>query len=221
MKRVLVLLTSSLAIFSWSQVAQGSSCSCTAPDRSCSTSITCSNGCWSACSSGGSCSSGCGGSGGGDTDHQTYSSTTGQAEPFSWGANEINPAVDLSQRVSQHFKLPFAYVPNDSQEVLNVDFKELSLADLRHILARRGAVANADHDPAAKWDQADALATHYTARADNAQLAQIGEALNRVSSGAFSLTFKQPQSRMTVDIKGVTAADLARIFSRTDRLIKK
>jgi hypothetical protein len=221
MRRVLAVLTFCLGFTGWSQIANGSSCSCTAPDRSCSTSITCAKGCWATCASGGACSSGCGGSDGGDIDFQNYSSTTGRAEPFSWGAKEESPAA-LSQRVSEHFGVPFAYTPNDPRETLNADLKELSLADLRHFLAQRGAVATADRDPAARWDPAQASpAIRYTVRADNAQLVRIGEVLSRVSSGAFSLAPREPQGRMTVDIKGVTAADLSQIFAGTEHLFKK
>jgi hypothetical protein len=222
MKPGLIVLTGCLALTGWSQAAKGASCACTAPDRSCSASIDCVNSCWASCSSGGRCSSGCGGGDDGGLDYQNYSLLNGRAEPFSWSSKEGVSAADLSQRVSEHFGAPFAYVPDDSKEALNVDLKGLSLADLRHFLAQRGAVASADRDLAARWDQADGSpAVRYTVRAANARVARIGEALSRVSSGTFKLVPAEPQGRMTVDIKGVTAADLTLIFAEIEHPIKK
>lgn len=220
MNRSLVALLVAAMLPGWMQVAHASSCSCTAPDRSCSASITCSNGCWSACASGGSCSAGCGGSGdGGGIDFQNLSFNLGPAEPFSWSAGEGGEGVlaaDLSQRASEHFGFPFAYVPNDPNGSVNVDLKGLSFADLRRLLAQRGTVATADRQ-VTRWTRPEsAPATRYSLRADNAPVARIGEALGQVSSGAFRLAPGNPQARMAVDCKGVTASDLTRIFADTE-----
>jgi len=134
-------------------------CSCSAPDRSCSASISCDGGCLAICGSGGACTAKCSStSGPGLTPFIKESPALpgGAAEgrepfisralPKSVGAHRLNvdlrsaAAEEISFQLSVLAKLPIRFIPAPGGETLSVHVKDFPLEELLSILAKRGAV---------------------------------------------------------------------------------
>ena len=190
---VLKLLAFVIFSMAVSQNLAASMCSCRAADGSCSASITCSGGCFATCGAGGNCSAGCSNPGDPGIDQQ-YSLTYDRG-----GLN----ANELSQALSEHWKQPILYLPNDRQETLTFDFKQLTAPEVRHVLAKRGVVVTASKDQ-----------THFSLEAANAEAENIAEALKEISSGRFELFPRDPHASLSLDVKDLRLSNLARVFSK-------
>lgn len=138
--------------------AKAESCSCSAPDGSCSASISCSAGCVAICGSGGSCTAQCSSSGPGHTPFIKGASTipgrsaagseplTSRALPKSVGSQLLNidlrsaTAEEISNQMSAAARIPIRFVPAPGEETLSLQLKGFPLDELLSALAKRGAV---------------------------------------------------------------------------------
>jgi hypothetical protein len=129
--------------------------------------------------------------------------------PFSWLTTEGLDPAELSQRVSEHFGVAFAYVPDDPRAAVAVDLKGLSLNDLKGLFARRGAVVTASTRPSGGGALA---APRLSLRTQNSHVGTIAQALAQVGESPVDLGSIDPDARFAVDAKGVAPNDLKVIF---------
>jgi hypothetical protein len=122
-------------------------------------------------------------------------------------------AAELSQLISDQLKASFVYVSSDAQEALTVDIKQLSASDLRKVLSKRGAVVIARRESLQGIDRAALLSTRFTLSAESAETGTIAEALQRISIGRIELAPRDSRTRLSLDVKDVDLAMLAKMLS--------
>lgn len=172
------------------------SCSCNAPDGSCSASISCSGGCVAICGSGGSCTAQCSSSGPGHTPFQRGTLElpepaaerskpfTSRVLPKAVGAQLLNmdlrsaAADEISSQLSVLAKIPIRFIPAPGEETLSVQLKGFPLDELLSALAKRGAVIidgqNYERAPAkTRTGEVDRRVTFEAHQVDAAGLSQM------------------------------------------------
>lgn len=143
------LLGLSVALLTPASALAGT-CSCTAPDGSCSARITCTAGCIASCGINGNCTSRCSGGGG---EYDPLHPALRQDAPARPGENlatfNIQDATDreIVQLLHEQFGLAIDFRLPDPEERLSIDAVDVSPRDLLQYLATRGLVTAGQRRP--------------------------------------------------------------------------
>lgn len=223
MKTRFVLLMAVLVLLVGGQEVLASSCSCTAPDGSCSASITCSGGCIAVCGTGGNCSAECSASGGGGTKGQRQLPAPLDDDPTA-GPDQgqlVNldiqsaTSLDISEVLSAQLDRPVAFVNAEPEDVLTLHAVDFPVDELIDWLRRFGSVAVSDKPVAAPGSGLGVPSDHrVTLQASDASPQTLVELLGEILSSEVRFVPRDPELRISVDVKDASVGEVLELLER-------
>lgn len=220
MLKRLVLIVIALAVLGLPGSAQAESCSCTAPDGSCSASISCSGGCLAICGSGQQCSAKCSGS---TTDRTPLEPNPLQApaadmrhylgerdEPLVTLEIQDATGQEISSALREQFNLPVEFRLPEAGERLSIDASNMPLGEVLQALSSRGAVA-------AVTDAGGAgarLSTLVSMQVQDFAPAEVAHLLGDVLGATVAFTAVDGNARISLDVKNIPASEVLVLLSQ-------
>lgn len=196
-----------LVLVAFSPAAFADTCSCTAPDGSCNTSVSCGGGCAAICGEGGNCSSWCSGSGTKGPLHDAF-----QAEPgnSSAGGSRVNleaselTAEEVSALLSSLTSREISFAPNKPGERLTISASDFPIHELIQALGNYGAIASA---PARASNQAD-VDDRVSLQASKVTGLALEAVVRSLSGGRASFTAARPEGLVNLEVKNMPIQEL-------------
>lgn len=188
------------------------SCSCTAPDGSCSASVTCSGGCGAICMSSSGCSAWCSGGGGGESpDQKNLTGGRGKGGPehskrISMELKEVS-AAEFSQALSAYAGTVISFAPRIDGELLSVQIQNSTVGDVIAQLAKLGAVATS---AAAATSSGVELSDRVSLEAKGITVGTLAEMVEQLTGGRGSFMARSPHDQVNLEIKDSSVEDLLR-----------
>lgn len=196
---VVLLFTPALAL--------ASSCSCTAPDGSCNTSVTCTGGCWAICGTEGKCGSGCSNTQTPRPENQYLSTPPAADEDRLALTAQHLTGSDLSLLLSEHLGHEVSFVPLRPGETFSIDVSGMPPGQLLIALAEFGAVATSHAEVP---DHAQGAASHrvpdtdITLKIDSVRGGEVAGVLNAfLARTGLTLVAGNPDEELSVDVQGM------------------
>jgi hypothetical protein len=188
--------------------AHASSCSCTAPDRSCTASITCSGGCSAICGSGGNCSS----SGESAVQQEKRNNLVSLSI-------EAGSAQEISATLTELSGVPVVWVPRQADSTVSMQVQDYPMEALLAGLAKRGAVAVGGRSPETRpSSKAFDPSRVVTVQAFGADAATLSSLLGEILQGPVELTARDPRLTVNLDLKEMPVSAVVRQLSRFGEL---
>lgn len=201
---------------------QAESCSCTAPDGSCSASMTCTDGGIPTCSNGGDCSAQCSGgdSGPGEpfennaryspADSLRAGAISGEERRISLGVRSATGS-ELSAILSERLGVKIEIVPR-GEVLVALDVKDYPAQDLLAHLQTVGAlgmiVPGSDRGPSAE------LAQRLNVSALDSTPEELAVLLARLLDQPVEFQPAEPGRALTLDVKDASAYEVLRVLER-------
>ncbi|HVR97378.1 MAG TPA: hypothetical protein VMW27_12235 [Thermoanaerobaculia bacterium] len=220
LRRLVLFLCAGSLSLAWD--AHAATCSCTAPDRSCSASITCSGGCSAVCGNRGVCSSSCSGGGG----LEPYVDSLTASPDFGETADKRNSLVsldieeataqDVSATLTELAGKSVVWVPQQSDSTVSMQVKDFPLDALLTGLAKRGAVAvggRAQEKRPASSRNPD-LSRTVTIQALGADATLLSNLLGELLQGTVELRPRDSGLNVDLDVKEMPVGAVVRQLSR-------
>lgn len=200
-------------------------CSCTAPDHSCSTSVSCPGGCWAVCGTGGSCSSGCSGSPGGwKPENQGLKvDAPGKARPngISLSARDLSSTA-LAEILSEHLGREVTFIPANPGESFNIDIGDMPPGELLLALSEFGAIATVGEGPNAaqgKSIQRVIPSASVSLKMDKTTAGEVAAILSQLLGGApVRLETDNPYEPLSVDVSHMDLSSLVQGLQATSSI---
>jgi hypothetical protein len=189
-------------------------CSCNATDGSCSASVSCPGGCIADCPSGGcyaTCKKGTNGEGGGG-DIAPILMMPINLELHGGGNRQ------LASEIARITGREFVFLPDNPNEPVNLDVKDLPLWDVLEVLSRRGKVRIGGHDFSTLQIVRKALVNseRMSVCINNVSVQGVVEEFAGMSGLPIRVTSGDAESLVTLSVKGVTLEELlAQVSSQT------
>jgi len=189
-------------------------CSCKAPDGSCSAGVSCPGGCIADCPNGGGCYAICkkGTSGGDDEAIGPILMMSVNLE-LRGGTNR-----QLTSEIARITGREFVFVPDNPNDPVNLDVKDLPLWDVLEVLSRRGKVRIGGHDFATLQIVRKALVNGERTAVciNNVSVRGVVEEFAGMSGLPIRVTSGDAEAVVTLSVKGVTLEELlAQVSSKT------
>jgi len=223
MKTRFMLFVAVLILFFGVQEVLASSCSCTAPDGSCSASITCSGGCIATCGTGGNCSAKCSSASGGGTNGGRQQPAPLEGDPTA-GAMQgrlVNLDIqsansrDISELLSAQLGLSVGFVNAGPEDMLTVHAVDFPVDELIAWLRRFGSVAVSDKPIAAPGAGLGVPSDQrVTLQASDASAQTLVELLGEILGSEVRFTPRDPQLRISVDVKDASVGEVLEVLER-------
>jgi hypothetical protein len=201
-----------IAMFAMAGPALAESCDCRSPDRSCSASVSCPEGCWAICGNNGQCSSGCagGGPGGGGPRHDTL------AMPLSAPATNLVSlhGVDLTAQgladlVRDAIGGDVRFLPLDPLQNYSVHVSNLPPDDLTKALAKFGVVAVAGEAKAEELGAGAIPAAQVTIQLEESTMGEVVGLLGQlVAEAGTTLRVTDPSLVFSLDVNRMPLDEL-------------
>lgn len=212
--RKMLLFCGALLLVLVAPVSMAESCSCTAPDGSCSASVSCTGGCMAICGSGGNCSSSCSGGGGGkpEEEHQGLRSAPGELRVAPGGQEERITvdaldlaAEDVSALLSNLSGREITFVPNLAGERLSITAKNFPVGQLISGVAEYGAVG---HQPLRVSAGHLGLDERVSLQAKKVTAEALVGMVESLSGGRAAFIPADPTAPISMEVKGVRLGEL-------------
>lgn len=216
MPRFSMLLVVALA-FLVSPATQAETCSCSAPDGSCSARVDCPNGCAAICADGGTCTSWCSK----QAFEPTLEGLTAQAGTAD--TRSVRPRSAISLEVSSLSETELSavftdltggsvtFVPSRTGERLSISALDYPLDELLAALSAHGVVLAGARTPGADGP--------LSLRTEAAPAAAVARAVASATGGRATFTPRQPAGRITLEVRELPVEDLLRqlaLFGRVE-----
>lgn len=207
MRKSLFLGAAVLVLVALSPAAFADTCSCTAPDGSCNTSVSCGGGCAAICGSGGNCSSWCSGTGTKGPLHETFQADPGNS---SAGGPRVNleaselTAEEVSSLLSSLTSREMTFAPNKPGERLTISASDFPIHELIQALANYGAIGSA---PARASNQVE-VGDRVSLQASKVTGQALEGVVQSLSGGRASFTATRPEGLVNLEVKNVPLQEL-------------
>jgi hypothetical protein len=215
MRKTLSLL-GMLVLVAVAPLSLGEDCSCSAPDGSCTASISCTGGCIAICGSGGNCSSSCSGEGSRPKQENqglrtapvplraTPAAPGEEAPRASLEAIDVG-AQEVSTMLSNLAGRQITFVPNLIGERLSITAKNVPVDEIIAAVTRYGAVG---HQPGRVEGVDVALDELVSLQAKNVTADALAGMVEALSGGRAVFAPADPDTRISMEVKSVRLGDL-------------
>ena len=212
--------------------AYAATCSCTAPDRSCSASITCSGACSAVCSNNGDCSAKCSGGSGTEPFTPFLTELPGPGEGDSGAValqDKRNNLVSLnlesassrevSAALTELAGVPVVWMPKRSGFTISMQVQDYPMDLLLASLAKRGAVAVMGRAPETRATPRNtSLSRSVTVQAMDADVTTLSSLLGELLQGTVELKAKDPKLIVNLDMKEMPVREVVRQLAKFGEL---
>ncbi len=187
-------------------------CSCTAPDRSCSASVSCLEGCYAICGSGGQCSSGCsgGGPGGGGPRHDTplVAMPAPATNLVSLSAADLE-AQGIADLLRDALGSDVRFLPVDPLQTYSIHVTNFPPDELARALAKYGVVAVAGETKGEALAAGAAPEAEVTIRLEEGTMGQVVGLLGQlVAESGVILRVTDPEQAFSLDVQRMPLGEL-------------
>ena len=218
-KRLLVVVAVLLALVFSPAPAFAHSCSCNAPDGSCSASVSCPGGCYAICGTGGACGSGCSGGGGSGWNPESQ----GLTRPPKGGPPKDPATITLSARdmtstdlatvLGTHLNTAVTFVPANPAETYSVDINNMPAEEFLTALAEFGAISTADGTPKKNEELSSAKVTLQVRDSTAGEVvAMLNQLMGRSGS---KLKAGNPDEELSLDVQQMNLGTLVEGLAAT------
>jgi hypothetical protein len=221
MKKGLALFA--LAVLLLPAAVFADSCSCNAPDGSCSASTSCPGGCYAVCANGGGCASGCSGGGGSGNWHPRTNNLSGaSADPdrlLNLSAQSLT-AGDVSAMLSQYLGEAVEFVPLDPAELYSIDVSRMPSGEFLTALSEFGAIATPGKEPPRESGASRGIPeSEVSIKLERTTAGQVAAILGQfITSPGWLLEAGDPQEELSLEVQHMSLEDLLRGLDATSSI---
>jgi hypothetical protein len=188
-------------------------CSCTAPDGSCSASVSCPGGCDAIFAEGGYCSAECVNEGGGPKPPPRPGPGSLSEAPegkIRLSAARI-PGSRLAQLLSETTRGRLAFLPTLPDQLISVELKDVPLDQLPEILSRVGSTAV--RTEGATSPQAPEAESRISTQVESVRTGDVARLLAEASGGRVAFRPSDPDKRISLELRDFPMHSLKEILT--------